>query len=80
MDSAIYLTTEQLPANATGHTIMPDKPYCKAVGALNWATLATCPNIAFAISTVARFTANPKIAHWDTVKQIYRYLAGTCDL
>jgi hypothetical protein len=41
MDPAIRLTTDQSPANATEHAIMCDKPYCEAVGALNWATLAT---------------------------------------
>ena len=35
----------------------------KAVGALNWAALATCPDITFAVGTVVRFTANPEIAH-----------------
>jgi hypothetical protein len=80
MDPAIRLTTDQSPANAAEHAIMCNKPYRKAVGALNWATLATQPDIAFAVGTVARFAANPRIAHWDAVKRIYRYLAGTCNL
>ena len=80
MDPAIRLTSDQSPANAAEHAIMCDKPYHKAVGALNWATLATRPDIAFAVGTVARFAANPGIAHWEAVKRIYRYLAGTHDL
>jgi len=80
MDPATHLTSEQAPATAEEHTIMHDKPYREAVGALNWAALATRPNIAFAVATVARFAANPGPAHWDAVKQIYRYLAGTRDL
>jgi len=59
---------------------MRDVPYREAVGALNWATLATRPDIAFAVATVARFAVNPGPAHWDTVKCIYCYLLGTCDL
>ena len=59
---------------------MCDVPYCEAVGALNWAALATRPDITFAVVTVARFTANPGPAHWDAVKRIYCYLAGTRDL
>ena len=50
------------------------------MGALNWAALATCPNITFAVLTMAHFTANPSQAHWKEVKWIYCYLAGTCDL
>ena len=80
MDPAIRLTADQAPATAAEHAIMRDKPYREAVGALNWATLATRPDIAFAVSTVARFAANPGIAHWEAVKRIYRYLAGTRDL
>jgi hypothetical protein len=59
---------------------MHDIPYHKAVGALNWAALATCPDISFAVSTVARFSANPGPAHWEAVKRIFRYLSGTCYL
>ncbi len=59
---------------------MHDVPYCEAIGALNWVALATCPDIAFAVATVTRFAANPGPAHWDAIKHIYHYLAGTCDL
>jgi hypothetical protein len=55
-------------------------PYREAVGALNWAALATRPDIAFAVSTVARFAANPGPVHWEAVKRIFRYLAGTHNL
>src|SRR6267154_2185182 len=63
MDPAICLTNDQSPTNAADHVIMCDKPYHEAVGALNWAILATHPDIAYAISTVARFAANPVIPH-----------------
>ncbi len=80
MDTSTWLTTEQAPASTAEHTIMRDVPYCEAVGALNWAALATCPDIAFAVATVACFATNPSPAHWDAIKHIYCYLAGTCDL
>jgi len=60
--------------------MMHDVPYCKAVGALNWAALATCPDITFAVVTVACFAADPGPAHWEAVKQIFCYLLGTCNL
>ena len=56
------------------------KPYCEAIGTLNWAALTTCPDIAFAVATISRFTANPGITHWEAVKQIYHYLAGMRNL
>jgi hypothetical protein len=59
---------------------MRDVLYHEAVGVLNWATLATCPDIAFAIGTVACFAVNPGLAHWDAVKCIFRYLLGMHNL
>ena len=39
--------------------------------------VGTQPDIAFAVSTVAQFSTNPGLIHWEAVKQIYRYLIGT---
>ena len=77
MDTSFRLTSEQAPTSTAEHAIMHHVPYREAVGALNWAALATRPNIAFSVATVARFAANPRPPHWEAVKQIYRYLAGT---
>ena len=79
-DTQVRLTLEQAPADAAEFVVMHDVPYREAVGALNWVVLATRPDIAFAVSTVARFSANPSMAHWNAVKRVFRYLAGTCDL
>ena len=80
IDTSFQLTAEQAPASTAEHAIRHHVPYCKAVRALNWAALATCPNITFAISTIACFTSNPRPAHWEAVKQIFHYLAGMCNL
>ena len=79
-DTQVRLTLEQALADAAEFAVMRDVPYREAVGALNWAALTTRPDIAFAMSTVARFSANPGMAHWTAVKWIFRYLAGTRDL
>ena len=80
MDPSFQLTPDQAPATMAEHAAMHDKPYRKAVGAFNWAALTTRPDITFAVATVTQFTANPGIPHWEAVKQIYCYLAGTRDL
>jgi Reverse transcriptase (RNA-dependent DNA polymerase) len=80
MDTSFRLTTEQAPATAAEYAAMRHVPYREAVGALNWAALATRPDIAFAVSTVAKFASNPGPAHWEAVKRIFRYLAGTRNL
>ena len=80
MDTQVQLTSEQSPQSTAEFAAMHDVPYREAVGALNWAALAMCPNIAFAVATVARFTTKPGPAHWEAVKHIYHYLVGMCDL
>jgi hypothetical protein len=80
MDVQARLTLEQAPSTAAEFAAMRNIPYREAVGALNWAALATRPDISFAVSTVARFASNPGPAHWEAVKRIFRYLAGTRDL
>ena len=80
MDVQVKLSSKQAPASAAEFVAMCDIPYREAVSALNWAALAMCPDISFAVSTMARFASNPGPAHWDTMKQIFRYLAGSCDL
>ena len=80
MDPSFRLTLDKAPATMAEHAAMHDKPYCEAVGALNWAVLTTRPDITFAVTMVARFAANPGIPHWKAVKRIYCYLASTQDL
>lgn len=80
MDVQAKLTSEQAPSTAAEFAAMRNIPYREAVGALNWAALATRPDISFAVSSVARFASNPGPAHWEAVKRIFRYLAGTRDL
>ena len=51
--------------------------YRSAVGSLLY--LATCmrPDIAFAVTTLGRFSSKPKKSHWIALKRILRYLKGT---
>ena len=58
-------------------TLSSSIPYREAVGCLMYAMVLTRPDIAFAVSRVAKFTTKPRNSHWTTVKRIYRYLSGT---
>src|SRR6266850_5491850 len=80
MDVQVHLSSKQAPASATECTTMHNVPYHKAIGALNWAALATCPDIAFTVVTIVHFAANPRPIHWKAIKQIFHYLTGMCDL
>ena len=48
--------------------------YQSAVGSLMYLMLGTRPDIAFAVSQVSRFAANPTDDHWTAVQRIFRYL------
>ena len=45
-----------------------------------YASIATRPDITFAVSTLFQYLKNLGEAHWEAVKQMFRYLLGTCEL
>ena len=74
----------KLPASKEPLSIDPDgKPfnenwnYPSVIGMLLYLSTNTRPDIAFAVSQVARFTHNPKLSHGIAVKMIICYLKGT---
>ena len=54
-----------------------DWSYASVVGMLLYISNNTCPDITFAVSQVARFTANPNQSHATAVKMIVQYLWQT---
>ena len=80
MNVQVQLTSEMAPASTAEFAAIHNILYQEAVGALNWAALATRPNISFAVSTVACFASNPGPVHWGAIKRIFCYLAGMHDL
>ena len=67
-------------ASKTEEASMKAVPYREAIGSLMYASVATRPDISFAVATLSRFLDNPGRAHWEAVKRIFRYLSGTRDL
>ena len=55
-------------------------PYHEAIGSLMYASVTTGPDISFAVTTLSQFLENPGVGHWEGVKRIFRYLAGTRDV
>ena len=53
--------------------------YRSVVGALNYLTMVTRPDITFATGIVVRFVHKPGLVYWQTVKKILRYLKETAD-
>nr|GEU82013.1 hypothetical protein [Tanacetum cinerariifolium] len=50
--------------------------YANAVGSLMYLMVCTSPDIAYAVSIVSRYLANPGKNHWEAVKWILKYLRG----
>jgi reverse transcriptase-like protein len=65
------------PLDVTELGYMKKVPYREAIGSLMYATIATHPNIAFAVSTLSQFLENPGHLHWKAIKCIFHYLYST---
>lgn len=80
MDPHIQLSMAQSPQTASEAAKMRNVPYREAVGSLMYASLGTRPDITYAVSILACFSDNPGRAHWEAVKRVFCYLAGTKQL
>ena len=72
-------TVAELGADPTGPDFAEDWNYRSVVGMMMYLSTNTRPDIAFAVSQVARFGNNPKQSHGVAVKRIVRYLKATSD-
>jgi len=74
--SAFYSKRDS-PSSPSDIAHMRKVPYRKAIGSLMYTAVATRPDITFAVSTLSQFLENPGEAHWQAVKRVFCYLAGT---
>ena len=58
---------------------MEKAPYCKAIGSLMYASIATRPDISFAVTALSQFLDNLGEVHWEAAKCILCYLLETKD-
>ena len=59
--------------------LLQRKRLLSAVGSLIYLATCTHPDIAYSVSLLARFSANPGQKHWQAVKHLFRYLKNTLD-
>ena len=74
VDSSVKLTKAEEDSETIDQGL-----YQSAVGCLLYLSTWKRPDIAFAVSNVAKFCSNPSKEHWTAVKWILRYLVGTVD-
>ena len=70
---------ESLGKDLDGPPMTDTWSYRSIVGMLLYLSTNTRPDIAYAVSQVARFSNNPKQSHAKAIKTIVRYLVGTRD-
>jgi hypothetical protein len=56
---------------------MRNNVYRELVGSLQYLSLATRPDITYAVNKLSQFLANPGRAHLDAAMRVLRYLKGT---
>src|SRR6266404_3029109 len=59
MIPGISYTKEDAPADKTEAAHMAKVPYQEAIGSLMYVSVATCPNISFAVSQLSQYLENP---------------------
>jgi len=79
MDPSIHFSKSQCPQTLEETAEMRRVPYREAIGSLMYCAVATRPDIAFSVSLLSQFIENPGKVHWEAVKRVFRYLAGTRD-
>ena len=73
----IILDSEMSPKTDSERKQMYDKPYRAVLGSVMWGQLATRPDLAFSVSLLARFQANPGINHWNALMHVIGYIKNT---
>ena len=68
-----------LSADPEGKPFQYDFAYPSVVGKLNFLEKSTRPDIAYSVHQCARFCANPKKSHGDTIIHLAKYLKITRD-
>lgn len=70
----IKLSSEESPKTDQKVWEMSKEPYASGVESLMYAIVCTRPDLAYGLSLVRKYMANPAHQHWIIVKHIFRYL------
>ena len=83
MATNLHPSSDDPEDNTTHHTYIiegREVSYASVVGSFMYAAQGTRPDLAYVVGVLGRYSANPKLHHWQMVKRVLRYLKGTQDL
>ena len=78
-ESNRQLTIEDCPKTDEEKKEMKKYPYPELIGSLNYLVTGTRPDLAHAVSMLARFMHNPGRTHWRAGMKVLHYLNGTVE-
>ena len=73
IERGLILSLGQCPKIDKGKETMNNVRYASAAGSLMYVMLCTQLDICFTVGLVSHYESNPGLAHWQTIKRIYRY-------
>jgi predicted RNA binding protein YcfA (HicA-like mRNA interferase family) len=76
----LRLSSSMSPQNARELAQIDQGRYREAVGKLLYLSIATRPDISYAVGVLCRYNSNPGEQHWQAVTHLLRYLRGTTTL
>ena len=79
MRHRVQISKEHSPKTPKDRALMEKIPYASTIGSIMYAMLCTRLDMAFALSVMSIFQANPRKSQWETVKCILKYLRRTKD-
>jgi hypothetical protein len=80
MIDGVRLSAKMSPSTPEEKEQMKKTPYREAVGKLLYLSIATRPDISYAVGVLCRYLENPGPKHWAAVKHLLKYLKGTAHL
>jgi len=68
------LSAQQSPKTEQEKLKMAKIPYSSAVGSLMYSMICTRPDLAYAVSVLSKYMANPGLDHWLAMKWVLKYV------
>lgn len=79
MDPGLELSSRDCPQTPDEKLKMKDKDYRALIGSLQYLSVATRPDITFAVSKLSRYLQNPGFKMWKAGLRVLQYLKGTIE-